>query len=122
VQSGNAEVTVVHTSPGDTTTRVRRIAEEAGWTPRDLAERLAPPMTAAARTMPEAALLVVGGETTGAVTHSLGVGSYVVSREPAPGVALGVTGRTDPPLLVTKPGAFGPPEVLCAVTRTLLRR
>lgn len=113
---------VVHTDPLRTSTTVDETATRRGWTPRDIAEQFAPVFTAAINAAPNCAVLLIGGETTGAVIDSIGLHTYTVTDEIAPGVPRGLTSRTDVSTLLTKPGAFGHDNTIVDVAHRLLTR
>ena len=120
VDSSSAAVLVVHTGARQTGLRVRERSTRLGWNERDLAECFAVPLAATASAANGAALLLVGGETAGAVLNRLGVECMAVCGESSPAIPLILPDQEHWPLLLTKPGAFGTDTVLTHVADALL--
>jgi D-threonate/D-erythronate kinase len=115
-----SRVVCVHTAADREAEKVRATRRARGWTERQLAEAYAPAFAAAAASLPDAALFLVGGETAGTVLSALGVCSFRVLAELADGVALGLSDEAAPRLLLTKPGAFGDSSTVADVAARLL--
>jgi uncharacterized protein YgbK (DUF1537 family) len=76
-------------------------------TEAELTRRLAPVFASAVRARPEAAVILVGGETSGSVADYLRWTTLRIIGELAPGVAVGRAMDGAGRLVITKPGAFG---------------
>jgi uncharacterized protein YgbK (DUF1537 family) len=113
-------VICVHTAADREAGKVQARRTARGWTERQLAEAYAPAFAAAAETLPDAALFLIGGETADTVLNALGMCSFHVLGEPADGVALGIGHGTAPRLLLTKPGAFGNSSTVTEVADRLI--
>lgn len=113
VASSSSRALVIHTSAEETRERVRSHSEKVGWNERDLANILGPPLAAALSVVRESsAVFLIGGETTGAIFTFLEMDGFTVYGECSPAVPIGLTGRVDWPVILTKPGSFGVESVL----------
>lgn len=116
----DSQVIIVHTSPQATRGLVMKHQAANGWNERDLALNFAPPMAAAVTALGGQTLVLVGGETTGAVAELLDIKRLRITAELQPGVPLGFEARNCWPAIITKPGSFGPISALTDITNALL--
>lgn len=87
-----------------------------------ITDLVAPVLLSAARALPEACILVVGGETAGALVDGLRLGPLNVSGELSAGVTVAMGEGATPRWIVTKPGSFGHDSLLSEVAYKLLGR
>ncbi|PFG45089.1 4-hydroxythreonine-4-phosphate dehydrogenase [Georgenia soli] len=120
VRASSASVVIVHTGARDSERAVRTLRDAAGWSERDLANVIAPPLVDAIRAMSSAGVYFVGGETTGAVAELLGWSTFAVVDEVTPGVPLAIAQGAPNPFILTKPGAFGDPDALVVAIQRML--
>lgn len=120
VAASRSVTVVVHTDPGVTGTSVTAYRREAGWSERDLAEHLADPFVDALEALPDAAVYLIGGETTGAICDRIGWHRFVVTGEVSVAVPLAAEETATRPFVLTKPGAFGARDDLLVAARRVL--
>lgn len=120
VRRAASPVLVVHSDAALSGRRVNRRRAAEGWTERDLAERIAPPLASAVRAAPGSAVYLIGGETTGAVCDVLGWHRFEVLGEATPAVPLALVADDEHPFVLMKPGGFGAFDAVASAARALL--
>ncbi len=120
IARATAPVLLVHTDAKSTADDVGRFCQARGWNDRDLAQALAAPFAEAVRSLPGAGIMIVGGETTGALFDLLGWTGLLVTGEFADSVPIAALPSTGYPFILTKPGAFGTVSVLRDAAQKML--
>jgi beta-glucosidase len=86
----------------------RRMGEQSGLDAAETSRRIAAALANLAAKVDPRRLIVLGGETSGAVCEALGIDHSIVLHEIEPGLPLTMT--ADGRLLVLKSGSFGSPD------------
>lgn len=120
IASATAPVVLVHTDAKSTADSVSRFCQDRGWSDRDLAQALAAPFAEAVRGLPGAGIMIVGGETTGALFDMLAWRGLLVTGEFADSVPIAAPPDAAYPFILTKPGAFGTVSALQDAAQKML--
>lgn len=120
VAASTAPLVVLHTQASVDSSGPGRRPAGRGLSENELAHALAPALTAGVRAMPQAGIVITGGETAGSLATSLGWEAFDVLGEYGPGIASCRTRQADRRYVVTKPGAFGDASTLSDLAQRLL--